>query len=134
MPPYNLSKSYLQIAILSLCRQLHNLPPGDRLNKICTRRRALFQPMTHSSNPVSGGLWNGAQAAYWDSQVSACYYCHGETLHDTDPLGNVSNIKAGNALNQSVTNTSFWCANCHYQNVPSGKLPYNGNILYSRTT
>src|SRR5659263_72060 len=86
-------------------------------------------PLNHSSNPVSGGLWNGTQAAYWDSQVGACYYCHGEKLHDTNPLGNVSNIKAGNSLNQSITNTSFWCANCHYQsdNVPP-------NYFYNATS
>lgn len=83
-------------------------------------------PLMHSSNPVSGGLWNGTQAAYWDSQVNACYYCHGYKLHDTDPLGNVSNITAGNALNQSITNTSFWCANCHYNGSdPSGNYSYN---------
>ncbi|MDL5503620.1 MAG: hypothetical protein QSU88_10425, partial [Candidatus Methanoperedens sp.] len=73
-----------------------------------------------------GRLWNGTQAAYWDSQVNACYYCHGYKLHDTNPLGNISNITAGNALNQSITNTSFWCANCHYNgSVPSGNYSYN---------
>lgn len=83
-------------------------------------------PLMHSSNPVSGGLWNGTQAAYWDSQVNACYYCHGYKLHDTDPLGNVSNITAGNALNQNITNTSFWCANCHYNGSdPAGNYSYN---------
>ena len=84
-------------------------------------------PLAHSSNPASGGLWNGSSPAYWDTEVNACKYCHGEDkLHDTDPLGNVSNIKAGNALNQSITNTSFWCANCHYQGgIPSGNYSYN---------
>lgn len=83
-------------------------------------------PLMHSSNPASGRLWNGTQAAYWDSQVNACYYCHGKTLHDTNAPGNVSNISAGNALNQSITNTSFWCANCHYNgSVPSGNYSYN---------
>jgi hypothetical protein len=84
-------------------------------------------PMTHSSNPASGELWNGSSPAYWDSQVNACKYCHGEDkLHNTNPLGNVSYIKSGNALNQSITNTSFWCANCHYQGgAPSGNYFYN---------
>ena len=86
-------------------------------------------PMTHSSNPASGGLWNGSSPAYWDTQVNACYYCHGYKLHDTDPLGNVSNITAGNALNQSITNTSFWCANCHYKD---GGMP--GNYSYNVTS
>ncbi|MCE8427189.1 MAG: hypothetical protein J5U19_02195 [Candidatus Methanoperedens sp.] len=83
-------------------------------------------PMKHSSNPVSGGLWNGSQPAYWGDQVSACKYCHGDTLHNTNALGNISNIKSGNAFNQSITNSSFWCANCHYQGVPSGNYSYNG--------
>lgn len=87
-------------------------------------------PMTHSSNPASGGLWNGSQPAYWDSQVNACRYCHGDKLHDTNPLGNVSNIKSGNALNQSITNTSSWCANCHYNgSLPSGNYSYNATAF-----
>ena len=87
-------------------------------------------PMTHSSNPASGGLWNGPSPAYWDTQVNACKYCHGENkLHDTNPLGKVSNIKFGNALNQSITNTSFWCANCHYKD---GDMP--GNYTYNATS
>jgi signal peptidase I len=101
---------------------------GNGLIKFADAPR-FVSPLNHSSNPVSGGLWNGTQAAYWDSQVSACYYCHGQKLHDTNPLGNVSNIKAGNSLNQSITNTSFWCANCHYQsdNVPP-------NYFYNATS
>jgi hypothetical protein len=85
--------------------------------------------LTHSSNPESGGLWNGSSPAYWDSQVNACKYCHGgDKLHDTTPLGSVSNIKSGNAFNQSITNTSFWCANCHYQ---SGNV--TPNYFYNAT-
>lgn len=84
-------------------------------------------PLNHSSNSASGGLWNGTQPEYWDnrSQVSACYYCHGKTLHNKEPLGNVSNIRAGNTLNQSITNASFWCANCHYQGVSARNYSYN---------
>lgn len=83
-------------------------------------------PVNHSSNPSAGGLWNNSQPAYWGNQESACNYCHGNTLHDKTALGNVSKIKSGNSLNQSITNTSFWCANCHYQGVPSGNYSYNG--------
>lgn len=87
-------------------------------------------PMTHSSNTASGGLWNGSSPAYWDTQVNACSYCHGkDKLHDTDPRGNVTNIKSGNAFNQSITNTSFWCANCHYQ---SGNA--SPNYFYNATS
>ncbi|PWB50771.1 MAG: hypothetical protein C3F06_11985 [Candidatus Methanoperedenaceae archaeon] len=85
-------------------------------------------PLAHSTNPASGGLWNSS--SYWDSQVNACKYCHGENkLHNTNPLGNISYIKSGNALNQSITNTSFWCANCHYKD---GGLP--GNYSYNITS
>jgi glutaredoxin len=90
----------------------------------------LPSPMNHSSNPNSGRLWNGSQPAYWNSQINACRYCHGDKLHDINPLGNVSNIAAGNYINQSITNTSYWCANCHYGgNNSSGNYLYNGTSL-----
>lgn len=104
---------------------------GNGLTKFANASR-FPSPMTHSSNPASGGLWNGSSPAYWDTQVNACQYCHGENkLHDTNPLGNVSKIKFGNALNQSITNTSFWCANCHYKDggLP-GNYSYNGTSYY----
>jgi len=83
-------------------------------------------PLNHSLNPSSGGLWNNSQPAYWANQESACYYCHGNTLHNKNALGNVTNVKSGNSLNQSLTTTSFWCANCHYKGIPSGNYSYNG--------
>lgn len=86
-------------------------------------------PMEHSTNPYSGAMWNGSQPAYWStsSQKSACNYCHGNTLHSSNAPGNISNIQAGNAQNQSITSTSFWCANCHYMGSASGNYSYNAS-------
>ncbi|MFZ3060894.1 MAG: carboxypeptidase regulatory-like domain-containing protein, partial [Candidatus Methanoperedens sp.] len=86
-------------------------------------------PLNHSTDPMSGALWNGSQSAYWDntSQKSACYYCHGlSTLHSASALGSISNVKGTNSLNQDLT-TSRWCANCHYKNAPD----YAGNTSFS---
>ena len=114
--------------------------PGNKTGAVnctsCHQGAGLFNapiipdPLSHSSNPASGGLWNGSSPAYWDSQVNACKYCHGEDkIHNTNPLGNISSIKFGNALNQNITNTSFWCANCHFQN---GNM--SGNYSYNATS
>ncbi|MFZ3060901.1 MAG: hypothetical protein WA102_14330 [Candidatus Methanoperedens sp.] len=76
-------------------------------------------PLNHSTDPYSGALWNGTPLRFWDntSQVSACYYCHGNTTHNTSALGRIGNVKGINNLNQSLT-SSTWCANCHYKNAP----------------
>ncbi len=86
-------------------------------------------PMEHSANPYSGGLWKGSQPAYWSntSQKSACNYCHGNTLHTSNASGNIENIRAGNMFNQSITNTSYWCANCHYMGSAGGNYSYNAS-------
>ena len=86
-------------------------------------------PLKHSTNPNSGNMWNGSAPAYWNntSQTSACKYCHGNTLHSSDAMGNIRNIQSGNIVNQSITNTSYWCSNCHYMNTSSGNYSYNGS-------
>ncbi|MDO8726758.1 MAG: hypothetical protein Q7J35_11880 [Candidatus Methanoperedens sp.] len=86
-------------------------------------------PLKHSTNPNSGNMWNGAQSAYWNntSKESACKYCHGNTLHSSNAMGNITNIQSGNIVNQSITNTSYWCANCHYMNTSSGNYYYNAS-------
>ncbi len=84
-------------------------------------------PLNHSTDPLSGALWNGMQSAYWinTSQLSACDYCHDNSvLHNATALGNVSKVKGTNNLNQSLVG-STWCANCHYGNAPG----YAGNQL-----
>ena len=62
-------------ALVANCTTCHL---GNGLIKFADAPR-FPSPLMHSSNPVSGGLWNGTQAAYWNSQVNACYYCHGKT-------------------------------------------------------
>lgn len=86
-------------------------------------------PLKHSTNPNSGNMWNGSQPAYWNntSPKSACKYCHGNTLHSSNAMGNIRNIQSGNIVNQSITNTSYWCANCHYMNTSSGNYYYSGS-------
>src|SRR5665811_1271532 len=51
-------------------------------------------PLKHSTNPNSGHLWNGAQPAYWKntSLRTACEYCHGNALHSSNPMINITNI------------------------------------------
>jgi len=86
-------------------------------------------PVKHSANPNSGALWNGSQQAYWDNttQLSSCIYCHGNATHASKALGKIENIISGNMPNQSITNTSYFCANCHYnKNNPAGNYSYNG--------
>ncbi|MCZ7394157.1 MAG: hypothetical protein O8C56_12680 [Candidatus Methanoperedens sp.] len=86
-------------------------------------------PVKHSANPNSGALWNGSQQAYWDNaaQLSSCIYCHGNATHASKALGKIENIRSGNMPNQSITNTSYWCANCHYnKSNPAGNYSYNG--------
>ena len=86
-------------------------------------------PVKHSANPYSGALWNGSQTAYWSSQQSACDYCHGNTIHGPNALGKIENIRSGNMQGQSITNTSYWCANCHYENTSSGNYSYNASAF-----
>jgi hypothetical protein len=104
------------------CHQDNGLPEFALAPKIPT-------PIKHSSNPYSGALWNGSQPGYWNSTVGACNYCHGNTLHESKALGNIENISSGNLPGQSITNTSYWCANCHYKTTSSGNYSYNGNLF-----
>ncbi|MGB8215915.1 MAG: S-layer protein domain-containing protein [Candidatus Methanoperedens sp.] len=86
-------------------------------------------PVKHSANPNSGALWNGSQQAYWDNTalLSSCNYCHGNATHASKALGKIENIRSGNMPNQSITSTSYWCANCHYnKSNPAGNYLYNG--------
>jgi Zn finger protein HypA/HybF involved in hydrogenase expression len=81
-------------------------------------------PLNHSTDPLNGSLWNGVQPGYWvnTSQLSACYYCHGKSFHNSSALGSINTVKGTNSLNQNLTG-STWCANCHYGNAPN----YAGN-------
>ncbi len=91
----------------------------------------ILPPMNHSVNPNSGTLWNGSQPEYWGNTSSSCEYCHVQALHNLNALGKVENIRSGNLPNQNITNTSYWCANCHYKGgVPAGNYSYNGDSYY----
>ncbi|MCX9083307.1 MAG: PGF-pre-PGF domain-containing protein, partial [Candidatus Methanoperedens sp.] len=72
--------------------------------------------LNHSNDPSSGQKWGN----YWDnnSMLSACTFCHQTELHKpTDALlGNVSNVRGTNILNDPDLSTSTWCSNCHYRN------------------
>jgi len=106
----------------STCHQGNGLPKFSLAPKLPTQ-------LNHSSNNYSGALWNGSQLAYWRNTVGACNYCHGNTLHESKALGNIDKISSGNLPNQTITKTSYWCANCHYKTTSSGNYSYNGNVF-----
>jgi nitrate reductase cytochrome c-type subunit len=78
--------------------------------------------LNHSNDPSAGQKWGN----YWNntSMISACNFCHQTELHKpTDSLlGNVTNVRGTNSLNNPDLSTSTWCSNCHYKNAPG----YNG--------
>ncbi len=88
----------------------------------------------HSDNPLNGSIWNRTQAGYWTntSQQTMCNYCHGDTRHNTTPLGRPANWSGSNTVNSSITNNSNWCAGCHYNGYSSGGRSY-GNMTLTFT-
>src|SRR5660397_54989 len=78
--------------------------------------------LNHSNDPQAGQKWGN----YWDnnSMISACYFCHQPELHKPSDtlLGNVTNVRGTNTLNNPDLSTSTWCSNCHYKNAQG----YNG--------
>lgn len=106
------------------CTSCHQ---GNGLQKFAPALK-IPMPVNHSANPYSGALWNGSQPAYWSSQQGACIYCHGNTIHESKALGNTEKIRSGNLPGQNITNMSYWCANCHYKNAPSGNYSYNATV------
>ncbi len=81
-------------------------------------------PLHHSDNPSNGTRWNST--GYWDntSEITACIYCHNDTKHKAAALGRPENWRGDNTVNSSITNTSNWCAGCHYQGYTSGGKNY----------
>ncbi|MDD5474220.1 MAG: cytochrome c3 family protein, partial [Candidatus Methanoperedens sp.] len=76
----------------------------------------------HSDNPLNGSLWN--LTPYWTntSQQTMCNYCHGDSRHNSTPIGRPGNWSGSNPLNSSITNSTNWCAGCHYKGYSnSGK-------------
>ncbi|MCX9083396.1 MAG: hypothetical protein OIN87_01195, partial [Candidatus Methanoperedens sp.] len=123
---FSLMQPYFQLPFSTAnCTTCHE---GSGLQKFALAPKLATQ-LTHSNNPSSGALWNGSQPAYWNSMAKACDYCHGNTLHGSNALGNIENISSGNLPGQGITSTSYWCANCHYNTTSSGNYSYKGNLL-----
>ncbi|MDO9097753.1 MAG: cytochrome c3 family protein [Candidatus Methanoperedens sp.] len=82
-------------------------------------------PVQHSDNSLNGSIWNNT-SPYWTntSQQSMCNYCHGDTRHNATPLGRPANWNGSNTMNSSITNTSNWCAGCHYQGYSNSGKDY----------
>ncbi|MDO9099076.1 MAG: cytochrome c3 family protein, partial [Candidatus Methanoperedens sp.] len=68
--------------------------------------------LKHSSNATNGSIWN--ITAYWTSNNESCYYCHGNTKHNTTALGTINALLTdlNNTRNGTLTSTQ-WCADCH---------------------
>ncbi|MCX9012544.1 MAG: hypothetical protein OIN66_15680 [Candidatus Methanoperedens sp.] len=81
-------------------------------------------PMHHSDNLSNGTRWNSS--GYWDntSEITACIYCHNDTRHKAAALGRPGNWRGNNIVNSSITNTSNWCAGCHYRGYSNGGKSY----------
>jgi Cytochrome c7 and related cytochrome c len=71
-------------------------------------------------NHSTGEKWNRSGNLFWNDQLAACKYCHGDTKHDTDGFGKPEGFKGTNTINVSGT----WCGSCHY----SGNSQYS-NML-----
>ncbi|SNQ61559.1 fibronectin type III domain-containing protein [Candidatus Methanoperedens nitratireducens] len=104
------------------CHQGTAFYPG--LSKIPPK---IPSPLHHSDNPSNGTRWNST--GYWDntSEITACIYCHNDTRHKAAALGRPESWRGDNKVNSSITNTSNWCAGCHYQGYTSGGKNY-GNM------
>ncbi|MCL7414053.1 MAG: hypothetical protein M8353_10655, partial [ANME-2 cluster archaeon] len=68
----------------------------------------------HSSNSYNGTLWDSG-TDYWTNttEKSRCYYCHGNTTHNSVALGYPDSFKGSNTVG-STLDDSTWCAACHY--------------------
>jgi hypothetical protein len=84
-------------------------------------------PLNHSEDPIAGQKWNKTSQAYWtpgDDQ-SACNYCHGDSRHEANALGNASAIEDSLSRNATDLSTTSWCAGCHYSEASN----YNGTAF-----
>ncbi|MEE8168538.1 MAG: hypothetical protein V3T58_06670, partial [Candidatus Hydrothermarchaeales archaeon] len=83
-----------------------------------TTQPKIPSPMNHSNNETDeGGIWSPGDP-YWTTgnQLSACSFCHGDTKHDTNALGNASSAQGSDSVNNTGFSTSTWCGSCHYKN------------------
>lgn len=89
-----------------------------------------FPRFNHSDDTIAGQKWNRSSTTYWEpgNATSACYFCHTSTLHTTQPYGKIDtkNITGTNTKNGTISESSYWCANCHYSQSQDN---YNGTAF-----
>jgi|GEM_PF-1249216 len=87
------------------------------------------KPLNHSNDPGAGMKWNSTPG-YWnpDSTITACKYCHGNTLHNNTALGRPSLFRGSNTVNSSISSSTSWCASCHWQGYVSGARTYTDTV------
>ena len=93
------------------CTTCHRSNPGG---KFASASR--IPPLNHSDSKVAGQKWNKTSRAYWTSvdEQSACTFCHGDSRHRANALGNVSLIEGSLTRNTSLMGSTSWCAGCHF--------------------
>ncbi len=71
--------------------------------------------LKHSANISNGTIWG----TFWTSASnSSCYYCHGNTKHNSNALGHINNLTAdANNIKNSPLAVTKWCADCHYNDA-----------------
>ncbi|MCL7412594.1 MAG: hypothetical protein M8353_03130 [ANME-2 cluster archaeon] len=75
-------------------------------------------PLSHSN--VNGGQrWDN----YWTDNLTGCIYCHNDTKHTSEALGNLDILR-----NEPVYFTGMICSACHYND--SSSVYYNNITRY----
>jgi len=84
-------------------------------------------PLNHSDDPIAGQKWNKTSQTYWTpgDEQSACAFCHGDSRHRANALGNVSLIEDSLTRNTSNLSSTSWCAGCHFSQAAN----YNGSAF-----
>ncbi|MFQ6072483.1 MAG: hypothetical protein ACE5KT_07275, partial [Methanosarcinales archaeon] len=88
------------------------------------------QPILKHSLEVDG-VWGeimGYNRPFWSEEESSCRYCHGRTYNDKEAIGRIKYFQGNNIVNSSITNTSYWCASCHYKGYKSGNATYQDMV------
>jgi predicted CxxxxCH...CXXCH cytochrome family protein len=89
----------------------------------------LDPPRVPQLNHSNGSKWSSTP--YWNDsagsmQNSSCYYCHGDTKHNSTALGKSSGAQqAWDYINGTINTTSTWCQDCHY----NGSSNYIGSLF-----
>ncbi len=103
----------------AVCTTCHRSNPGGKFINA-----SRIPPLNHSDSPVAGHKWNKTSQTYWTSgdEQSACAYCHGDSRHRANALGNVSLIEDSLTRNTTSLSSTSWCAGCHFNQAAN----YNG--------